>query len=124
MRRMSRGVLAPAIVPGVEGQEKGYSCVPHLVPATCRSLAATSISADLPSGKLPTTLIRRHWLAHPPGTAQSASPTWGAFRRKIAPLRPFCRAWQGFLGASGISGSPPVAPDRLSGYPARLLAPV
>lgn len=36
-----------------------YLRVPHVVLETCRSLAATSISAELPSGKAPTTLVRR-----------------------------------------------------------------
>jgi hypothetical protein len=33
--------------------------VPHFVPATWRSLAAASMSADFPSGNTPTTLVRR-----------------------------------------------------------------
>src|ERR1019366_4540731 len=33
--------------------------VPHLVAATCRSRAATNMRADWPSGKAPTTLVRR-----------------------------------------------------------------
>ena len=36
-----------------------YRFVPHLVAAMCRSLAATSISADWPSRKAPTTRVRR-----------------------------------------------------------------
>ena len=36
-----------------------YLRVPHAVLETCLSLAATSISAELPSGKTPTTLVRR-----------------------------------------------------------------
>ena len=36
-----------------------YFLLPHWVPATWRSLAQTSIRAELPSGKLPTTRVRR-----------------------------------------------------------------
>ncbi len=36
-----------------------YFLLPHCVPATCRSLAHTSINAELPSGKQPTTRVRR-----------------------------------------------------------------
>ena len=36
-----------------------YKRVPHRVPEIWRKRAATSISADSPSGKLPTTLVRR-----------------------------------------------------------------
>ena len=32
---------------------------PHWVADTCRNRAATSISAEFPSGKAPTTLVRR-----------------------------------------------------------------
>lgn len=35
-----------------------YRFVPHWVPVTCRSLAHTSIRAELPSGKVPTTRVR------------------------------------------------------------------
>lgn len=35
----------------------GYTPVPHLLEAMCRSLAATGISVECPSGKLPTTLV-------------------------------------------------------------------
>jgi hypothetical protein len=35
-----------------------YITDPHFVPATCRSLAATSINAEFPSGKFPTTRVR------------------------------------------------------------------
>ena len=33
-----------------------YRRVPHFVPATCRKRAGASISADLPSGNVPTAL--------------------------------------------------------------------
>ena len=36
-----------------------YFLFPHWVPATCRSRAQTSMRAELPSGKLPTTRVRR-----------------------------------------------------------------
>ena len=36
-----------------------YFLLPHWVPATWRSLAQTSIRAELPSGKVPTTRVRR-----------------------------------------------------------------
>lgn len=36
-----------------------YFLFPHCVPATCRSRAQTSIKAEFPSGKHPTTLVRR-----------------------------------------------------------------
>ena len=36
-----------------------YFLLPHWVPATWRSRAQTSIRAELPSGKLPTTRVRR-----------------------------------------------------------------
>ena len=36
-----------------------YFLLPHWVPATWRSRAQTSMRAELPSGKLPTTRVRR-----------------------------------------------------------------
>ena len=36
-----------------------YFLLPHCVPATCRSRAHTSINAEFPSGKQPTTRVRR-----------------------------------------------------------------
>ena len=36
-----------------------YFLQPHWVPATCRSLAQTSIRAELPSGNVPTTRVLR-----------------------------------------------------------------
>ena len=69
----------------------------------CLSIVATSIGADLPSRKLP--LPRSGALALPSPSARLPN-AFDAFRRKIAPLRPFCRACRGILGASGISGRP------------------
>ena len=42
-----------------------YFLLPHWVPATWRSRAQTSMRAELPSGKLPTTRVRRRTVPKP-----------------------------------------------------------
>ena len=89
-----------------------YFLLPHWVPATWRNRAQTSMRAEFPSGKLPTTRVRqrRGRAACAEGFAGKGAPAFGL---KRARRRAFCLC-------SHISTKQAAPKGRLFGFACRL----